>query len=84
MYNFNEPRFILKITKSAISPRGPRAWNKILDNHTKGFTSHCLFQKTIKNRLTNLENAAFNCSICFGRQNCFLWALCGRGSTGKA
>ena len=56
MCNFIEPRFSLKITKLAISSRGPRLWNKILDNNTKAFTSYSLFQTTIKNRLINLEN----------------------------
>ena len=48
--------FSLKITKFAISSRGPRLWNKILDNNTKAFTSYSLFQTTIKNRLIDLEN----------------------------
>ena len=56
MCNFKEPRFSLKVTKFAISSRGPRLWNKILDNNTKAFTSYSLFQTTIKNRLINLEN----------------------------
>ena len=56
MCNFKELRFSLKITKFAISSRGPRLWNKILDNNTKAFTSYSLFQTTIKNRLINLEN----------------------------
>ena len=57
MCNFKEPRFSLKITIFAISSRGPRPWNNILDNNTKAFTSYSLFQTTIKNRLINLENA---------------------------
>ena len=57
MCNFKEPQFSLKITKFAISSRGPRLWNKILDNKTKAFTSYSLLQTTIKNRLINLENA---------------------------
>ena len=56
MCNFKEPRFSLKITKFAILSRGPRLWNKILDNNTKAFTSYSLFQTTIKDRLINLEN----------------------------
>ena len=56
MCNFNEPRFSLKVTKFAISSRGPRLWNKIFDNNTKAFTSYSLFQITIKNRLINVEN----------------------------
>ena len=55
MCNYKEPRFSLKVTKFAISSRGPHLWNKILDNNTKAFTSYSLFQ-TIKNRLINLEN----------------------------
>ena len=56
MCNSNEPQFSLKVTKFAISSRGPRIWNKILDNNTKAFTSYSLFQTTAKNRLINLEN----------------------------
>ena len=56
MCNFKEPRFNLKITKVAISSRGPRLWSETLDNNTKAFTSYSLFQATIKNRLINLEN----------------------------
>ena len=56
MCNFKEPRFSLKITKVAISSRGPRLWSETLDNNTKAFTSYSLFQATIKNRLINLEN----------------------------
>ena len=51
--NFKEPKFSLKITKFSISPRGPRLWNKILDNNTKAFTPSSLFQET---RMINLEN----------------------------
>ena len=42
--------FILKINIFAISSRGPRLWNKILDNNTKDFQPFSLFQKAIKNR----------------------------------
>ena len=56
MCNFKEPRFSLKVTKFAISSRGPRLWNKILVNNAKAFTSYSLFQTTITNRLINLEN----------------------------
>ena len=48
MCNFKEPRFSLKVTKFAISSRGPSLWNKILDNNTKAFTSYSLFQTTMK------------------------------------
>ena len=51
-----EPSSSLKITKFKMSSRGPRLWNKILDNNTKAFTSRFLFQKTVKNRLIILEN----------------------------
>ena len=58
MYNFKKPSFSLKITKFAISSHESSLWNKILDNNskTKAFTFPFLFQKTIKNRLINLEN----------------------------
>ena len=49
MCNFKEPRFSLKISKFAISSRGPRLWNKTLDNNTKAFTSYSLLKTTIKN-----------------------------------
>ena len=45
IHNFKEPMFNLKITNFAMSSRGPRLWNKILDNNTKAFTSSSLFQK---------------------------------------
>ena len=45
MYNFKEPGFRLKITKFALSSRGPRLWNEVLDNNTKTFTFSSLFQK---------------------------------------
>ena len=53
---FKEPQFSLKITKFAMSSRGTRLWNKIVDNNTKAFISYSLFQTTRKNRLINLEN----------------------------
>ena len=56
MCNFKEPRFNLKVTKLAISSRGPRVWSKILDDNTKAFTSYFLFQTTAENRLINQEN----------------------------
>ena len=56
MCNFKEPQCSLKVTEFAISSRGPRLWNKILDNNIKTFTSYSLFQATIKNRPINLEN----------------------------
>ena len=56
MCNYKEPRFSLKVTKFAISSRGPRLWKKILDSNTKAFLSYSLFLTTIKNRLINLEN----------------------------
>ena len=58
MCDFKEPQFSLKITKFAISSRGTRLWNKIVDNNTKAFISYSLFQTTRKNRLINLENVA--------------------------
>ena len=64
MCNFKEPRFSLKITKFTISSRGPRLWNKILNNNTNAFTSYSLFQTTIKNRLINLENLYLYTYIC--------------------
>ena len=48
VYNFREPRFSLQITTFAISSRGPRLWNKILNNNTKTFTFPSSFQKKKK------------------------------------
>ena len=45
MYKFKQPRYRLKIIKSAMPLPRPRLWNKILDNNTKAFTSSSLFQK---------------------------------------
>lgn len=46
-------RFNLKI----ISSRGPRFWNKTLENDTEAITSCYFFQRTIEKSLINLENA---------------------------
>ena len=43
IYNFKEPKFVLKITIFAISSRGSRLWNKILDNDTKAFKRPSFF-----------------------------------------
>ena len=50
VYNFREPRFSLQITTFAISSRGPRLWNKILNNNTKTFTFPSSFQKKKKKK----------------------------------
>ena len=46
-----------KITKFAISFNGPRLWNKMYDKHTKAIKSSSFFQRTIKKKFINLENA---------------------------
>ena len=43
IYNFKEPKFVIKITIFAISSRGSRFWNKILDNDTKAFKRSSFF-----------------------------------------
>ena len=39
IYNIKKPKFNLKITIYVISSRGPRLWNRILDNNTIAFKS---------------------------------------------
>ena len=42
--------------KYFISVRGPKLWNKCLQNAEKEIQSYSLFQKTIKSKFTEIEN----------------------------
>ena len=44
IYNFKEPRISSKVVVFALLSRGPRFWNKILDNNIKAFKPSLLFQ----------------------------------------
>ena len=46
--NFVEPRVGLKLTKFAISSRGPRLWNKVLNNNTKKWNSFLFLRIKLK------------------------------------
>ena len=54
--NFKEPNTLFRITKFAISSRGPRIWNKHTDKLLKTKNSLPLFKAKIKNRLIKLKN----------------------------
>ena len=55
-YNFKEPNILLRVTKFAISSRGPRIWNKHTDKLLKTTNSLPLFKAKIKDRLIKLKN----------------------------
>ena len=54
--NFKEPNILLRVTKFAISSRGPRIWNKHTDKLLKTTNSLPLFKAKIKDRLIKLKN----------------------------
>ena len=55
-YNFKEPNILLRVTKFAISSRGPRIWNKHTDKLLKTTNSLPLFKAKIKDCLIKLKN----------------------------
>ena len=55
-YNFKEPNILLRVTKSAISSRGPRIWNRHTDKLLKTTNSLPLFKAKIKDRFIKLKN----------------------------
>ena len=55
-YSFKEPNNLLRVTKFAISSRGPRIWNKHTDKLLKTTNSLPLFKAKIKDRLMKLKN----------------------------
>ena len=57
-YNFKEPNILLKVTKFAISSRGPRIWNKHTDKPLKTTNSLPLFKAKIKDHLIKLKNVS--------------------------
>ena len=54
--NFEEPKITFKVTKFAISSRGPRLWNKHTDRFLKTITSALLFKAKLKEYLVKLRN----------------------------
>ena len=55
-YNFKEPNVFFRVTKFAISSRGPRLLNKHTDQLLKTTNSCPLFTAKIKDRLIKLKN----------------------------
>ena len=55
-YNFKEPNILLRVTKFAMSSRGPRIWNKHTDKLLKTTNSSPLFKAKIKDRLIKLKH----------------------------
>ena len=55
-YNFIEPKIYFKTTKFAISSRGPRLWNILIDKDTKAITSTPPFKRKLKNHLIKVKN----------------------------
>ena len=54
-YNFIISKRNTRITRLAISPRGPRIWNSLTNNPTKTIDFYPLFKSTIKENLLELN-----------------------------
>ena len=54
-YSFKEPNNLLRVTKFAISSRGPRIWNKNTDKLLKTTSPLPLFKAKIKDRLIKFK-----------------------------
>ena len=62
--NFEERKITFKVTKFAISSRGPLLWNKHTDRFLRTITSALLFKAKIKEYLVKLRNVTmFNKAI---------------------
>ena len=53
---FEEPKIQLNQTKFSVSSRGPRVWNKLLNNQQASIENELFFKKSIKSTLLLLEN----------------------------
>ena len=53
--NFIIPKRNTRITRFAISSRGPRIWNSLTNNPTKTIDFYLLFKSTIKENLLKLK-----------------------------
>ena len=54
--SFVESQLVYSQTKLSVSSRGPRLWNKLLDQQQKSLDSETCFKKSIKLSLLSLEN----------------------------
>ena len=54
--SFVENQIILNQTKFAVSSRGPRLWNNILNSYQKALIHEATFKTSIKSTLLPLEN----------------------------
>ena len=54
-YNFIIPKRNTRITRFAISSRGPPIWNSLTNNSTKAIDFYPLFKSTIKENLLKLK-----------------------------
>ena len=54
--NFEETKIAFKVTKFAISSRGPHLWNKHTDKVFKTITSTLLFEAKVEEYLVQLRN----------------------------
>ena len=54
--NFTETKIILNQTKFAVSSRGSRLWNKLLNRHQKLIANEVTYKQSIKSTLLSLEN----------------------------
>ena len=56
--NFTIPKRNTRITRFAISLRGPRIWNSLTNNPTKTIDFYLLFKSTMKENLLKLKTEA--------------------------
>ena len=54
--SFVESQLVCSQTKFSVSSRGPRLWNKLLDQQQKSLDRETCFKKSIKLSLFSLEN----------------------------
>ena len=54
--SFVKSQLVYSQTKYSVSSRGPRLWNKLLDQQQKSLDRETSFKKSIKLTLLSLEN----------------------------
>ena len=54
--SFAESQLVYSQTKFSVSSRGPRLWNKLLDQQQKSLDREISFKKSIKLSVLSLEN----------------------------
>ena len=58
--SFAESQLVYSQTKFSVSSRGPRLWNKLLDQQQKSLDHETSFEKSVKLTPLSLENEDFS------------------------